>query len=55
MLHHRLNGRSTLRALLLASVVALAAGNVFSTAHAEPARVANEAANRLSTCCQSWQ
>jgi len=28
----------TLRALLLASVVALAAGNVFSTAHAEPAR-----------------
>ena len=39
MLHHRLNGRSTLRALLLASVVALAAGNVFSTAHAEPARV----------------
>ena len=39
MLHHRLNGRSTLRALLLASVVALAAGNVFSAAHAEPARV----------------
>ena len=38
MLHHRLNGRSTLRALLLASVVALAAGNIFSTAHAEPAR-----------------
>lgn len=29
----------TLRALLLASLVALAAGNVFSTAHAEPARV----------------
>jgi pimeloyl-ACP methyl ester carboxylesterase len=39
MLHHRLNGRSTLRALLLASVVALAVGNVFSTAHAEPARI----------------
>ncbi|MNQ70805.1 Pimeloyl-[acyl-carrier protein] methyl ester esterase [compost metagenome] len=39
MLHHRLNGRSTLRALLLASVVALAAGNIFSTAHAEPARI----------------
>lgn len=39
MLHHRLNGRSALRALLLASVVALAAGNVFSTAHAEPARI----------------
>jgi len=29
----------TLRALLLASVVALAAGNIFSTAHADPARV----------------
>ena len=39
MLHHRLNGRSTLRALLLASAVALAAGNVFSAAHAEPARI----------------
>lgn len=39
MLHHRLNGRSTLRALLLASVVALAAGNIVSTAHAEPARI----------------
>lgn len=39
MLHHRLNGRSTLRALLLASAVALAAGNVFSIAHAEPARI----------------
>jgi pimeloyl-ACP methyl ester carboxylesterase len=39
MLHHRLNGRSTLRTLLLASVVALAAGNIFSTAHAEPARI----------------
>ena len=29
----------TLRALLLASLVALAAGNVFSPAHAEPARI----------------
>ncbi|HUH09437.1 MAG TPA: alpha/beta hydrolase [Brevundimonas sp.] len=29
----------TLRALLLASLVALAAGNVFSTAHAEPTRI----------------
>ncbi|WP_292034394.1 MULTISPECIES: alpha/beta fold hydrolase [unclassified Brevundimonas] len=39
MLHHRLNGRSTLRALLLASVVGLAAGSVFTAAHAEPARI----------------
>lgn len=37
MLHHRLNGRSTLRALLLASVVGLAAGS--TAAHAEPARI----------------
>ena len=39
MLHHRLNGRLTLRAFFLASAVALVAGNVFSTAHAEPARI----------------
>ncbi|WP_313001784.1 alpha/beta hydrolase [Brevundimonas sp.] len=39
MLHHRLNGRSTLRALLLASVVGLAAGSVLTAAHAEPARI----------------
>lgn len=39
MLHHRLNGRLTLRAFFLASAVALVAGNVISTAHAEPARI----------------